>query len=327
MKRRQLWQGLFASIGMLTLILDGKTASNGAQTGIQICLNTVVPSLFPFFLLAMLLISSFSGGLFPSIPLLSKIMSIPQGTEFLVLSGFLGGYPVGAQCVASAFRAGILSRKQSSRMLSFCNNAGPAFLFGMVASFFPERKYAWALWGIHIVSAIFVALLFPADRTDIAEKKNQQPTSVSDALQASIRVMGTVCGWVILFRVLISFLEKWILWIFPSELRVLLIGLLELSNGCCELATIPDITIRFVICSCMLAFGGICVTFQTISVTKGIPLQHYFRGKLLQTFISFVLSWGIMNSRWFIFVIPTIPCAYVLRKKQKNSSNQTLLGV
>ena len=40
------------SLGMLALILDGRTAIEGARQGIGLCLRTVIPSLFPFFVLS-----------------------------------------------------------------------------------------------------------------------------------------------------------------------------------------------------------------------------------------------------------------------------------
>ena len=68
--------------------------------------------------------------------------------------------------------------------------------------------------------------------------------------------MGNVCGWVILFRILIAFLERWFLWLLPASVRVAVTGLLELSNGCCALAEIKDFKMRFLLCSGMLSFGG-----------------------------------------------------------------------
>ena len=46
---------------MLALILDGRTAIDGARQGIELCLRTVIPSLFPFFVLSILLTSSLLG--------------------------------------------------------------------------------------------------------------------------------------------------------------------------------------------------------------------------------------------------------------------------
>ena len=49
-RRRQL-SGMFLALGLLILILDGKTAYNGAVDGIELCLKTVIPALFPFFVI------------------------------------------------------------------------------------------------------------------------------------------------------------------------------------------------------------------------------------------------------------------------------------
>lgn len=98
--------------------------------------------------------------------------------------------------------------------------------------------------------------------------------------------MATVCGWVVLFRVLLAFLKRWIFWILPAAVQVAVTGILELSNGCCELLAVTDVSARFCICSGILAFGGLCVTMQTVSVTAGLSLKPYFWGKLLQTLFS-----------------------------------------
>ena len=52
--------------------------------------------------------------------------------------------------------------------------------------------------------------------------------------------MATVCGWVELFRVLLAFLKRWIFWILPAAVHVAVTGILELSNGCCELLSVAD---------------------------------------------------------------------------------------
>ena len=46
---------------MLALILDSKTALLGAQSGLDLCVRTVIPSLFPFFVISILLTAPFGG--------------------------------------------------------------------------------------------------------------------------------------------------------------------------------------------------------------------------------------------------------------------------
>lgn len=327
MKRKQLLPGIGASVGMLILILDGKTALEGAQSGIELCLRTVIPSLFPFFVLSILLTSSCAGASLPLLRPLGRLCGVPKGAESIFISGFLGGYPVGAQSISAAYHSGQLSKQDAERMLGFCNNAGPAFLFGMAASMFPRKGIAWVLWGIHILSALLAALTLPAGGSGSTKLRRQPKTSLSDALRSAVHVMATVCGWVVLFRVVIAFLKRWILWIFPAEVQVALTGLLELSNGCYELLSVNDVSLRFCICSGILAFGGLCVTMQTVSVTSGLSLRYYFGGKLMQTLFSLALCGGIVFGAWPFCTAAVLGSVIILRKTQKRCSIRQTVGV
>lgn len=317
MQKKKLWTGAAASLGMLVLILDGKTALEGARQGIELCLRTVIPSLFPFFLLSILLTSSFMGSSIPILRPLGKLCGIPKGAESILISGFLGGYPVGAQSIAASFRAGQLQKSDAERMLSFCNNAGPAFLFGMVASMFPRQWMAWALWGIHIASAVLVSLLIPGNVRKAVKPAPVKQTSLTLALRSAITVMATVCGWVVLFRVVIAFLSRWFLWLLPAAAQVAATGLLELSNGCCELLAVTDVQLRFCICAGMLAFGGLCVTMQTFSVTGGLSLRYYFLGKGIQTAFSIALSAAVVYGAWL--PVGVLFLLFLLLRQKKSS--------
>ena len=88
---------------------------------------------------------------------------------------------------------------------------GMAVLFGMVSGFFPDRKMVWMLWGIHIFSAVLTAMTIPAEKTDWQEQKKFDNTETQSFLQAAAKAMCLVCCWVILFRILILFLKKWLL--------------------------------------------------------------------------------------------------------------------
>lgn len=326
MKTKDTISGVAASFGMLVLILDGKTALTGAQEGIELCLRTVIPSLFPFFLLSILMTNSVCRSTLIFLQPIRKLCRLPKGTEAILLSGFLGGYPVGAQCVSHAYKGGNLTKQDAEKMLAFSNNAGPAFLFGMVAAMFSQRKTCWILWSIHLISAILTARLFPL-RQDLFNSISREPMTISQALQSAIHTMSLVCGWIILFRVVLTIAKRWFLWLCPVPLQVILIGLLELSNGCCDLLLIENESIRFLACSGMLAFGGLCVTMQTMAVTKGLSLRFYFMGKLLQTFFSLILSWSVIFYGWQISIMLTLIFLFLPEMIQKRSRIPRVLGV
>lgn len=326
MKQRRIVPGIFAALGMLLLILDSRTALLGAQEGIGLCIQTVIPSLLPFFVLSGILVSSLTGTSLPVLRPLGALLGIPKGGESLLICGFLGGYPVGAKAVRDAWASGQLTKEDAQRLLSFCNNAGPAFLFGMAAPMFSGPFAGWLLWGIHILSAMFAGILLKIEPKSRIQFPSEDTVTLSEALKRALSVTAQVCGWVVLFRVVSAFLNHWFLWLLPGWAQAAITGFLELANGCIALGQVSGEELRFVLCSAMLAFGGVCVSMQTVSVTKGLDLRQYFAGKMLQTLFCILISIAIIRK---MFVLWLIPLALLLlnRKNAKKGGNPEPVGV
>ena len=126
MKGRKLIKAIVTAFCLIVLILDSKTAINGASSGITLCITCIIPTLFPFCVLSRLMCSTLLG---KNLPFLS-CLKMPEGTESIFVLSFIGGYPIGAQCIEDAYKNGSIPQEDANRMLGFCNNAGPAFLFG-----------------------------------------------------------------------------------------------------------------------------------------------------------------------------------------------------
>lgn len=281
---------IIAAFCMLLIILDTKTALSGAQEGINLCIMTVIPALLPFFFLSILLTSNLTGSRWSLPHSVGRLVRVPSGSETIFLIGALGGYPTGAQAVSQAYEDGYLKQKDAKRMLGFCCNAGPSFLFGITGAFFSDRKIPWILWFIHLISAILTGMILPGGGHETVQLKSKEPLSIPDILKKSLSVMTNVCGWIILFRVTMAFLNRWILWFAGPEIQIFINGLLELTNGCTALKYIQNEGVRFIFSSVLVAFGGLCVAMQTRSVTGSLGFGMYFPGKLLQSMISFLMS-------------------------------------
>ena len=331
---------IFAALGMLVLILDSRTALSGARDGISLCVSSVVPSLFPFLVLSGFMTAGLQGANIPLLQPLAKVMGIPRGTESIFLTGILGGYPTGAQAVQTAWKNGQLEKDDANRMLSFCNNAGPAFLFGMLGPQFPKGWMPWLLWGIQIAAAVITSLLLPARTTVCSHTRSLRACSLVESLKQAVKTMGYVCGWIILFRILIAFLDRWVLWLLPESFKVMIYGILELANGCCSLLKVESIGLRLIIASAILSAGGLCVLMQTASVIEGLNIWNYIKGKALQTFLAVWLTAAAQNlllpPQWKVpfsgAILLCIACFFVaifviLKKIQKNSSICAGIGV
>ena len=302
MNRQKNLYFLLSGLGLLALILDSRTAMEGAAGGIFLCIRTVIPSLFPFLFFCSLLVSSLWGGRLAWLRPAGMLVGIPRGADSLLLAALLGGYPSGAQVIADSFRENRLTREDAACLLRFCSNAGPAFLFGFLSGAFPSRKMLLALWAIQILSALAVGILGPRCPSGSACLPDR-PLSAARVMVQTIRTMGLICGWILLFRILSGFLNRWFLWRFPALVQTVIAGLLELSNGCLLLSGIGPVGIRFVVCSGFLSFGGLCVLMQTASVIAPLPLAPYILGKLMQTALSLVLSVLYLRFGWSILTL------------------------
>lgn len=330
---QKLRRGIFSVIGFLILILDSRTALEGGIAGVRVCLMQVIPSLLPFFVLSILLGASFTGADIPLLRPIGKLCRMPKGSENLLLIGLLGGYPAGAQSISQAYQSGQLNQRDARRLLGFCNNAGPAFLFGIAAMVFEYAWLPWALWLIHICSALLTGILLPGSSASSVRLPSGKPMSLPDALQIAVSILSKVCAWIVIFRIIQAFLEKWLLWLFPTEIRVMVIGVMELANGCIALPGIADLGLRAVLCSLFLALGGLSVTMQTLSVAAPLSLDLYIPGKCMQVGISSLLTLLMVvfclpesnltaNAPVYILLLAAFLgiFALVLRKYEKNSS-------
>jgi len=298
-----------AIIAMLILILDTKTAARGVSEGISVCMQTIIPSLFPFFLISKLLSGSLSGKQIKLLRPIARICSIPEGFESTLAIGFLGGYPIGAHIIGDAYRSNRLTCETASRILPICNNAGPAFIFGMTAFLFRSVYIGWCIWLIQILSALMVGIMLPGKASATFIDSPSKPPSLVSALEGSVRNMGILCGWVVIFRVILTYLIKWFAFHSASVWKAILTGSLELSNGCLYLSEISSPAMRFIIINGLLSFGGICVLMQTRSVTHGLRLRTYFMGKFLQSHISTILS---VITQYLIFPGEVLQHGYII---------------
>lgn len=301
---------LLLALFAAALLLFPAESGGAAREGLALCLQTVLPSLFPFFVLSALLIDS-GGGEFLS-GLLAGLMRplfalSGDGAAALVL-GLAGGYPVGARTAAELYRSGRLSRDEAERLLGFCNNAGPGFILGVCGgAVLKSSRAGLYLYLVHALSAVLCGVLLgraagparPAGTAGRAQAASgnrapgcRQPRrrSFAAAVRDSFAAVWSVCGYVVLFAVALRLLTLPL----PARLRrspfyPLLTGLVEMTNG--VLALSPG-RIGFVLCAVLLGWGGLSVHAQTLSVLEdsGLSMRRFFPGKLLQAILSAALA-------------------------------------
>ena len=89
----------------LALMLYPQQSMEAARTGLQLCYNVIIPSLFPFFVLSSLVVelglAGYVGRALEGV--MRPLFRVPGSCASAVALGFIGGYPVGARTAISLY--------------------------------------------------------------------------------------------------------------------------------------------------------------------------------------------------------------------------------
>lgn len=274
-------------------------ASDAARQGLALCLQTVLPSLFPFFVLSSLVVASGAADGFGHAlaPVMRPLFRMSGAGAAALALGLVGGYPVGARTTAELYRGGALSKAEAERLLAFCNNAGPGFILGVCGTaVLRDTRAGLYLYLVHVaaavISGVMLSHLTTAESTASRPPRRAQGQSLAAAFPTAVRdsfaAVWSVCGFVVIFAVVLRYVT---LLLPPSPL---LIGFIELTNGVLSLSADRG---GFVLCAVFLAWGGLSVHAQTLSVLEdsGLSVRLYFLGKAMQAALSAPLAWVVSN--------------------------------
>ena len=145
----------------LGLVLLPVQCIAAASRGLGLCIEVIVPSLLPFFICSKILLKN---GFAESVSkpfgiLMRPVFNVPACGAFAFLIGILSGCPVGAKTVTDMYERSVCTKAEAQRMLCFCNNSGPLFIMGAVATgMLGFDKVGVVLYVSHIISAVVVGV-------------------------------------------------------------------------------------------------------------------------------------------------------------------------
>lgn len=281
-------QALGLALFYLWLVIDPRASGEAARSALRLCAGTLLPSLFPFFVCSGLLCRLCL--LAPCERALRKIMrplfGVPGAGAGALVLGLTGGYPAGAQAVASFYEAREIDRDDAARLVSFCNNCGPAFIFGVAAQSVLKSSLAgFLLYLAQILSALLCGVLLAPPRAPGQEKAHithndlESTPSFAAAFSLSVQAAGqsalSVCMFVVFFAVLSSLARAALSPFVPDTVLTFLCGLLELSGGMQALGAASfSQGAKFILASFFLAFGGVSVLAQSKAVLQKAGLEN-----------------------------------------------------
>ena len=270
---------------LLAVLLLGRSAAvgEGVRRGLVLCANVVIPSLFPFMVLAGFLALSPACRLLalPLRPLSARLLKLPEEMGAVVLMSFIGGYPVGARLVSDMLRQGRIDRSTAQRMLCFCVNPGPSFLIsGVGVALYGSAKVGLLLLAAQVVSSLlvgmFLSLKTPVPKTGPAADYPPLSAALVQAVTGAAAGMLNICAFVVVFSAVGGLLESTGSMAFISRAlsdalpfvrlderfyTALFTGLLEVTGGTVAAAKLP-LAVAFPLTAFLISFGGLSILCQ-----------------------------------------------------------------
>ncbi|MEA4823466.1 MAG: nucleoside recognition domain-containing protein [Clostridiaceae bacterium] len=310
------------------LLLYSERVIETGKNAIILCMELLIPSLFPFFVVSSLCVTlgyaDALGRVFE--PVMHFLFRVNGRCAAAFALGIVGGYPVGARTAIALYRDGACSRTEAERLLAFCNNSGPAFILGAVGTgvFGSARAGLW-LYAAHILASITVGIGFRFYKYHDRPQTARESASAASAPRFTSALVDAVTGagagvlriaaFVILFAVLtdllfatgtLSSLAVLIgrigvdVGLDAARAEALLRGFLEVTTGLWSLAgASANLTARLAMAACMLGWAGLCVHCQVLTFLEGsgLAMKPYVIGKMIQAVLSACYI-GLFSTLW-----------------------------
>ncbi len=296
-KIAMLW--ITTGLVLATLLIFPEQCRAGAANGVFLCIQVLIPSLFPFMVLSSFIVCSGMASKVPRcIETLTKgLFGLPKDCFAVILLSVLGGYPVGAKGINTLYCENKINNKQAEQMSMFCVASGPGFIVTFVGcSMLGNRNIGYILLTSQIISFLILGIIarFAAKGSSdyTGEFKKNSKTSIGSALITSVSEAIKSCGYMCALVVLFGALCEILLYITEDIPNLSwTVALIEITNGIKILAQGYSV----LLISAMCGFGGLCVHFQIYALLGEIKISKIkftiFRvlGALLNTIFTYIL--------------------------------------
>jgi len=263
---------------MIVLFCRSEVVAQGVRQSAALCVDVLLPSLFPFLTVALFAVQSGAGSVFSRLlsPVTHLVLRLPRACGEIVLFSLCGGYPTGARLLASAVSEGRISREHAGLLLCFCVAPGPAFVVLAVGgAMFGSVRLGRMLLGTQLLSSLLCGAVVCRRRGAPIAMRPASPLPIGRALTKAVSQaagsMLTIFAWVILCGAILPFVSG------RGTLQAAAAALLEVTNGCRLAASIGGAR-GAILAAFLLSFGGFGALCQAAAIAAEgeIPLRGIF---------------------------------------------------
>lgn len=256
-------------LAVLTVIFPKETADS-AVGSINICINSIIPSMFAFMVITTYIQSSCLYRVIfrPILPALSRIVRADDNILSIFLLSLIGGYPVGIKLlkedIAQNTNSPAIARGHSIASL-FCYCISPSFAIIMIGNGVFGSTEAGVIVYISSTLANITAAAVISHIYDLKSSSNREKTftgNLTGAVNSASKALFGICTVIVAFNIALTCVSE-LLKCAGIIVPPIVAGFFEISN----LLNIESPSVSLIpFVSAIASSGGICVMLQCAAI-------------------------------------------------------------
>lgn len=304
---------------IVLLLIFPKSASQSVYDSIQVCLGTIIPSMFAFMAISTFIINEGLHSIIfrPLYFLLHRIIRLDRSTFAIFCLSLIGGYPVGIKLLRDRLHYDESYRKTAENSAMFCYCISPSFAVTMIGlGVYSSIEAGMIVYLSNAAACITAAVIFGSNSGASDEKQSKTGGGMIYAIRSSALSLFTVCTVIVAFNVILSMCSE-LLKAAGATLPPSALGFFEISN----LLKIPPEINSLPLISGISSFGGLCVLMQCAAVCGGA----FSLGRFLLSRVPIALLSGFYCAVFLHFFDISVPASGAVRYTFEFNANEIVL--
>ena len=264
---------------------------------ITIFKEKLFPSIFPFFVLASLLLElGIANKLSIKLnPIFKRIFHVEGNSSFIILVSIISGFPSGSKYITNSYKENTINKETANYLLTFTHFANPLFVLGTCGIILNSLSLAYKILIIGIISNIILGIILRPKELIISKKITSKhnnsflealPKAINEAIKLLLFMLGSITFFMFFSKLITSFLAL------NPFLETIITGILDMTSGISLVGEInTTLYIKGMLVLTFITFGSFSVHLQVINNIKeeDLDYKYFFIGRIIETAIALVL--------------------------------------
>ena len=295
-KSQELLEVLIILFLYLGIFMRPELIMESGINSINIFKTKLFPSIFPFFLLANLILEL---GLADKISeklnfIIKKLFHVEGISSFIIIISIISGFPSGSSYISSCYKDKLISKETANYLLTFTHFANPLFILGTCGLVLNNMSIAYKILIIQIIANLMLGIILrPKEIISFKNSKNYSssflealPKAITKAVNLLLFMLGSITFFMFFSKLLSEFLNL------NAFFTVIMTGILDLTSGISIVNTLGlSRDLMGLIILSFITFGSFSVHIQVINNIKeqDLSYKYFFLGRIIETAIAICL--------------------------------------